>query len=95
MPSRPLAKMQTFAAPPRNVPHIANADVDEEFSGAGHHQRGAEHQEADHRVGERLDRNAEQAFARQHVIGGGLFERRLRAAERPKPFGIGEQRIDA
>ena len=24
MPSRPLAKMQTFAAPPRNVPHIAN-----------------------------------------------------------------------
>ena len=25
MPSRPLAKMQTFAAPPRNVPHIANA----------------------------------------------------------------------
>ena len=25
MPSRPLAKMQTFAAPPRKVPHIANA----------------------------------------------------------------------
>ena len=24
MPSRPLAKMQTLAAPPRNVPHIAN-----------------------------------------------------------------------
>lgn len=25
MPSRPLAKMQTFAAPPRNVPHSAKA----------------------------------------------------------------------
>lgn len=25
MPSRPLAKMQTFAAPPRKVPHSANA----------------------------------------------------------------------
>ena len=24
MPSMPLAKMQTFAAPPRNVPHSAN-----------------------------------------------------------------------
>jgi hypothetical protein len=24
MPSRPLAKMQTFAAPPRKVPHSAN-----------------------------------------------------------------------
>ena len=24
MPSRPLAKMQTLAAPPRKVPHIAN-----------------------------------------------------------------------
>ena len=24
MPSRPLAKMQTLAAPPRNVPHSAN-----------------------------------------------------------------------
>ena len=25
MPSRPLAKMPTLAAPPRNVPHSANA----------------------------------------------------------------------
>ena len=25
MPSRPEAKMQTFAAPPRKVPHSANA----------------------------------------------------------------------
>ena len=77
MPSRPLAKMQTFAAPPRKVPHIANAMIDEELAGAGHHQRGAEHQKADHGVGERLDRNAEQAFARQHVIGGRLFEGRV------------------
>ena len=63
MPSSPLAKMQTFAAPPRNVPHIANARLMKNFPGAGHHQRGAEHQKADHGVGERLDRNAEQAFA--------------------------------
>ncbi|EEF22739.1 conserved hypothetical protein [Ricinus communis] len=63
------------------------------LSGARHHQRGAEHQEADHSVGKGLDRNAEQAFARQHVIGSRLFERRFGAAERSQPFRVGEQRI--
>ena len=86
--------MQTFAAPPRKVPHSAECDVDEELSGARHHQRGAEYQKADHGVGKGLDRNAEQAFARQHVIGGRLFERRLRAAERSQPTCVCKQRID-
>jgi hypothetical protein len=31
MPSRPLAKMQTFAAPPRNVPHIAKERLMKNF----------------------------------------------------------------
>ena len=31
MPSRPEAKMQTFAAPPRNVPHSANAMLMKNF----------------------------------------------------------------
>jgi hypothetical protein len=53
MPSRPLAKMQTQG----------ECDVDEELAGAGHHQCGAEHQKADHGVGERLDWYAEQALA--------------------------------
>ena len=86
--------MQTFAAPPRNVPHSRERDVDEEFSRAGHHQRGAEHEEADHRVGESLHRDAEQALAGQHVIGDRQIERRLRAPERPEPFRVGKQRID-
>ena len=75
-------------------PAHRESNVDEEFSGAGHHQRGAEHQKADHGVGEGLNRNAEQALARQHVIGGGLLKGRLRAAERPEPFGVGEQWIE-
>ena len=31
MPSRPEAKMQTFAAPPRKVPHSANAMLMKNF----------------------------------------------------------------
>ena len=31
MPSRPEAKMQTFAAPPRNVPHNAKAMLMKNF----------------------------------------------------------------
>ena len=31
VPSRPEAKMQTLAAPPRNVPHIANAMLMKNF----------------------------------------------------------------
>ncbi len=85
--------MQTFAAPPRKVPHNAKAMLMKNFAGARHHQRGAEHQKADHGVGKGLDRNAEQAFAREHVIGRRLFERRLRAAERSQPTRVGEQRI--
>ena len=59
--------------------------IDEELAGAGHHQRGAEHQKADHGVGERLNGNAEQALARQYVIGRGLLERELRSPEWAEP----------
>ncbi len=87
VPSRPDGEDADLRGAAAEGAAQREGDVDEEFSGAGHHQRGAEHQEADHGVGEGLDRNAEQAFARQHVIGGGLLERRLGAAERPEPFG--------
>jgi hypothetical protein len=69
-------------------------EVDEELAGAGHHEGRAEHQEPDDDVGEGLDRNAQQAFRGEHVVGGGLVERRLVALQRPEPRRAGEQRID-
>ena len=69
-------------------------EVDEELAGAGHHEGRAEHQEPDDDIGEGLDRYAEQALRGEHVVGGGLIERRLVALERPEPRGAGEQRID-
>ena len=94
MPSRPRGKDADLRGAAAEGAAQRKGDVDEEFSGARHHQRGAEHQKADHGVGKGLDRNAEQAFARQHVIGRRLFERRLRAAERSEPLRVGKQRIN-
>ncbi len=85
MPSMALAKMQTLAAPPRNVPHSANETLMKNLPGAGHHERGAEDEKADHRLGERLERDAEETLDREHVIGARLLGRRLRAFERPEP----------
>ena len=67
--------------------------VDEELAGTGHHQRGAEHQKADHRLGKSLQRNAQQALGRQHVVGAGLRRRRLAALERSEPGRVGEHRV--
>ena len=69
-------------------------EIDEELAGPRHHQGGAEHQEADHGLGERLDRDAEQALAGEHVVGGRLLQRRLAAPERPEPARLRKQRID-
>ena len=70
-------------------------EIDEELAGAGHHQGGAEHQEADHHVGEGLDRDAEQALGRKNVVGDRLVEGRLVALERAEPRCAGEQRINS
>ena len=94
MPSMPLAKMHDLGGAAAERAAQRERQIDEELARAGHHQRGAEHQEADHRVGEGLDRNAEHALVRERVIGGRLLERRLLAAQRPEPARIGEQRID-
>ena len=68
--------------------------VDEELAGSRHHQRRAEHEEADDGLGERLNGDAEQALGGEHMIGDRLIEGRLIAPQRSEPARFRKQRID-
>ena len=61
-PMRPDEKIATLAGPPRWFAQERKGEVEEERTAARVLQRNAEDQEADDEVGERIHRNAENAF---------------------------------
>ena len=92
MPSRPEAKMETFAAPPRKRAAQRKGDVDEEFP-APVMISAVPNTRKPITVSAKAWTGCRAGF-RPTGDRSCLFERRLSAAERSQPFGVGEQGIN-